>query len=126
MGAPLRVLIIDDNEAVRMVLTDMVTGLGHQVVAEADCAEDARKAFMQHKPDLVTLDLSLSVIGGGDGLTVLKAIQGIDSRAKVIVVSGNSQNKVKAAIEAAGASAFVSKPIGEAEFAAAVAKAIAS
>jgi len=126
MGAPLRVLIIDDNEAVRMILTDMLTGMGHQVVAEADCAEDAQKAYLRHKPDLVTLDLSLSAVGGGDGLTVLKAIQGIDSRAKVIVVSGNAQNKVKAAIEAAGASAFVAKPIGEAEFAAAVAKAIAS
>lgn len=126
MSAPLRVLIIDDNEAIRMVLTDMLAALGHQVVAEAESAEDAQKAYARHKPDLVTLDLSLSVVGGGDGLTVLKAIQGIDSRAKVIIVSGNAQNKVKAAVEAAGASAFVAKPIGEAEFAAAVAKAIAS
>jgi two-component system chemotaxis response regulator CheY len=126
MSAPLRVLIVDDNEAIRMILTDMLTVLGHQVVAEAGCAEDAQKAYTQHKPDLVTLDLSLSVVGGGDGLTVLKAILGIDSRAKVIIVSGNAQKKVVTAVEAAGASAFVAKPIGEADLAAAVAKAIAS
>jgi two-component system chemotaxis response regulator CheY len=126
MGAPLRVLIIDDNEAIRMILTDMLTDLGHTVVAEADSAEAAQKAYVQHKPDLVTLDLSLSVTGGGDGLSVLKALQGIDSRARIIIISGNSQNKVKSAVEAAGAVAFVSKPIGETEFAAAVAKALQS
>lgn len=123
MGAPLRVLIIDDNDAIRMILTDMLTGLGHKVVAEADSAEAAKNAYAKHKPDLVTLDLSLSVTGGGDGLSVLKILQNMDSRAKIIIISGNSQKKVKSAVEDAGAIAFVSKPIGEAEFAAAVAKA---
>ena len=124
MGAPLRVLIIDDNEAIRMILADRLAELGHQVVAEADSAEAAQKAYAAHKPDLVTLDLSLSVVGGGDGLSVLKALQQTDANVKVIVISGNAQNKVKTAVEAAGAVAFLSKPIDMEEFAVAVAKAV--
>lgn len=123
MGAPLRVLIVDDNEAVRMILSDMLNDLGHQVVAEADSLDAAKKAFLEHKPDLVTLDLSLTVSGEGDGISVLKTLLGIDSRARIIIISGNSQGKVKATVEALGAAAFVSKPIDEAEFAAAVIKA---
>lgn len=119
----MRILVIDDNEAIRMILADMLIALGHQVVAEADSAEAAQKAYAEHKPDLVTLDLSLSVSSGGDGLSVLKTLQKTDAKVRVIIISGNSQNKVKAAVEAAGAAAFVSKPIDEAELAAAVAKA---
>ena len=126
MGKQLRVLIIDDNEAVRMILTDMLVDLGHQVVAEADCAEAAQKAYATHKPDLVTLDLSLSATGGGDGFSVLKALQGADVKARIIIISGNAQSKVKAAVENAGAAAFVSKPIDQAEFAAAIAIALKS
>ncbi len=126
MGKPLRVLIIDDNEAVRMILTDMLADLGHQVVAEADCAEEAQKAYAAHKPDLVTLDLSLSATGGGDGLSVLKALQGADVKARIIIISGNAQNKVKTAVETAGAAAFVTKPIDQNDLAAAIAKSLAS
>ena len=123
MGVQLRVLIIDDNEAIRMILTDMLLDLGHQVVAEAESQEAALAAFAEHKPDLVTLDLSLSASGGGDGITVLKALQKADPKVRVIVISGNAQNKVKATVDAAGAMAFISKPINEAELAAAVANA---
>lgn len=106
-----------------MILSDMLSDLGHQVVAEADSLDAAKKAFLAHKPDLVTLDLSLTVSGEGDGISVLKTLLGIDSRARIIIISGNSQGKVKATVEALGAAAFVAKPIDEAEFAAAVAKA---
>lgn len=64
MAASLRVLIVDDNAAIRMILSDMLADLGHQVVGEADDLDAALKAYAEHKPDLVTLDLSLSAIGG--------------------------------------------------------------
>lgn len=126
MGAPLRILVVDDNEAVRLVLTELLTDLGHQVVAEAESGEAAHKMYAEHKPDLVTLDLSLSASPGGDGLSVLKALRGADAKAQVIIISGNCQEKVKKAAEDAGAMAFVSKPINAAALATAVAKAIPS
>ncbi|HEX4047679.1 MAG TPA: response regulator [Elusimicrobiota bacterium] len=110
-NASLRFLIVDDNEAIRMILTDLLVELGHQVVGEAEDLDSAVSAYEKHKPDLVTLDLSLSAIGGGDGLSVLKALRLRDAAAKVIVVSGNSQRKVCEQLEKEGAVAFVPKPI---------------
>jgi two-component system chemotaxis response regulator CheY len=121
--APLRILIVDDNAAVRMILSDLLADLGHQVVGEAEDLKAALAAYDKHKPDLVTLDLSLSALVGGDGLSVLKALRQQDAGAKVIVVSGNSQKKVYEQLEKEGASAFVPKPIKETDLIAAIARA---
>ena len=122
-GPSLRFLVVDDNEAIRMILTDMLLDLGHQVVGEAQDSKAAIEAYEKHKPDLVTLDLSLSAIGGGDGLSVLKSLRQRDTKAKVIIISGNSQKKVYEQLEKEGASAFVAKPISEEDLTAAIARA---
>lgn len=125
MGAQKTFLIVDDNDAVRMILADMLESMGHKVVGEAPDMAGALKIYAEKKPDLVTLDLSLSALGGADGLTVLKALRKAHPEARVIIVSGNSQNKVREMLAAAGARAFVSKPIKEPDLAAAVAAAAA-
>lgn len=122
-GTPLRIVVVDDNEAVRMILTDMLMDLGHQVVGEAEDFKTALEAYDSHKPDLVTLDLSLSAVGGADGFAVLRALRLRDARAKVIIVSGNSQTKVYEQLEKEGAAAFVPKPIRGADLTAAIARA---
>ena len=107
-----------------MILTDLLSDLGHKVVGEAEDLKAAVEAYEKHKPDLVTLDLSLSAIGGGDGLSVLKAIRQKDAAAKIIIISGNSQKKVYEQLEKEGAAAFVPKPIKEKDLTAAIAWAI--
>ena len=106
-----------------MILTDMLLDLGHQVVAEAEDLKAALEAYETHKPDLVTLDLSLSALSGGDGLSVLKALRQRDPGAKVVVVSGNSQKRVYEQLEKEGAAAFVAKPIKTEDLTAAIARA---
>ena len=123
MPDPKRILIIDDNAAIRMILTDMLETLGHKVVAEAADSVAALKAYSEQKPDIVTLDLSLSAVGGADGLSVLKSLRLADAKARVIVISGNAQEKVRTLVEQAGACAFVGKPIKEDDLNAALAKA---
>jgi len=105
---PLRILIVDDSPAARFMLREFIESNGHQVVAEEEQLEGALKAYSQHKPDLVTLDLSLAQ---GDGMSVLKALRKLDPNAKVLVISGNSQKKVIDSLYAAGASGFLAKPI---------------
>ncbi|MEK7388496.1 MAG: response regulator [Elusimicrobiota bacterium] len=126
MPTPKRILIIDDNAAIRMILTDMLETLGHQVVAEAADGAEALKHYTTQKPDIVTLDLSLSAVGGADGLSVLKSLRQSDAKARVIVISGNSQDKVRTLVDQAGACAFVSKPIKEDDLVQAIAKAAQS
>ena len=117
MKQPLRALIVDDSVATRMLLKDMLESAGHQVVAEAENQTEALQAYAAHKPDVMTLDLSLAQ---GDGLSVLKAIRQLDANAKVVVISGNSQQKVLEMIQAAGAAGFLAKPFKIDELVAAV------
>ncbi len=117
MKHPLRTLIVDDSVATRMLLKDMLESAGHQVVAEAENQAEALQAYAAHKPDVTTLDLSLAQ---GDGLSVLKAIRQLDGSAKVVVISGNSQQKVLEMIQVAGAAGFLAKPFKIDELVAAV------
>jgi two-component system chemotaxis response regulator CheY len=116
----LRILIVDDSPAERMILRDILESAGHAIVAEADTLEPAVKAYGDFKPDLVTLDLSLAQ---SDGLTVLKALREKDGGAKAIVISGNSQKKVVDMVLAAGAKGFLEKPYSPPELIAAIEKA---
>ncbi|MBI5245822.1 MAG: response regulator [Elusimicrobia bacterium] len=120
MPTTLRILIVDDSPAERMILRDILEGFGHAVVAEAESEAPALAAYAHHKPDLVTLDLSLAE---GDGVTVLKALRAADPAAKALIISGNSQKKVVEMVLAAGAKGFLEKPYSPEELSSAVASA---
>jgi DNA-binding NarL/FixJ family response regulator len=59
----------------------------------------------------------------GDGLSVLKSLRRMDAKAKVLVISANTQKKVIESVYAAGAFAFLSKPIDLPGFMSAVVRA---
>ena len=83
-----KILVVDDSPVLRLMLQEMLESLGHQVIAQADTAAGALQAYKEHKPELVTLDVSLP---DGNGLTVLKELRRIDPFAKVIMITGNDQ-----------------------------------
>lgn len=124
MADPKRILIVDDNAAVRLILSGMLEELGHKVVGEAADADAALAAYKELKPDLVTLDLSLSSSGGADGTTVLDALRKTDPGARVVVISGNAQAKLREQLAKAGAKGFVAKPIQEQELSAVITEAV--
>jgi len=101
-------MIVDDSPAARFLLREFIEANGHQVVAEEEQLEGALRSYARHKPDAVTLDLSLAK---GDGLSILKALRKLDGNAKVLVISGNSQKKVRDSLYEAGVSGFLPKPI---------------
>lgn len=107
---PLRLLVVDDSPVSRVLITEMVRDAGHEVVAEAENMAQTLEAYKTHKPDVVTLDLSLAQ---EDGITILKALRQFDGQAKVVVISGNSQQRVIDILTAAGASGYLTKPVDQ-------------
>lgn len=79
-----RVLLVDDDENIRSVISDMLDLLGHQVMA-ASCGEDALKLFQKNDFDLVITDLGMPGISGWD---VTRACKEIKPRVPVIMISG--------------------------------------
>ena len=102
-----KILIADDSDAIRLVLSDILAIGEHQVVGEAKDGADAVEKYSQIKPDLVLLDLAMPK---KDGLTVVKEIIENDSNAKIILITASDNQKVIHDCLNAGAVAYISKP----------------
>ena len=120
------VLIVDDSKFMRAVVRGEVERNGCTVIAEADCSDGAVEKYKQYKPDIVTMDITMTVDGhtvgrSSNGIDAIKKIKEYDPDAKILVVSAMGQKcYVIEAIEA-GAKDFVIKPFDEARFAEALA-----
>jgi len=104
------VLVVDDSRFMRMMLKQILSEEGHQVVAEAENAADAIEQYRELTPDLVTLDVVLPDDGGPDSRAALGAMIATNPAANVVMVSGLDQEQVASEFRAAGAKGFITKP----------------
>ncbi|HAI86462.1 MAG TPA: two-component system response regulator [Firmicutes bacterium] len=100
------ILVVDDAAFMRMRVGKLLSQNGFQVL-EAENGLDALNMYMQHKPDLVLMDITMPVM---DGITALKEIRQVDSQAKVVMVSAMGQQAMVIESIKAGAKDFVVKP----------------
>ena len=78
----MEILIVDDEPLARQRLVRMIEKLeDHNVIAEADNADDALLALHQHDPDVVLLDIRMP---GKDGLTLAHEISSLDCPPAII------------------------------------------
>jgi two-component system chemotaxis response regulator CheY len=102
-----RVLVVDDAAFMRKMVTDALSGGGHEIVGEAANGTEAVQRFQELRPDVMTLDITMPE---KDGLTALKEIIAVDPGAKVVMCSALGQeSKVLESIKL-GAKDFVVKP----------------
>ena len=108
IGMSKRVLIVDDQLIIRMMIKDAATEAGWEVAGEASNGDEAVLKFQEVDPDLVTMDL---VMPQSDGLDALERILELNPAAKVVMVSAVDQRpKLTRAIEL-GAIDFLVKPV---------------
>jgi two-component system chemotaxis response regulator CheY len=102
-----RVLVVDDAAFMRKMVTDALSGGGHEIVGEASNGAEAVQRFQELRPDVMTLDITMPE---KDGLAALKEIIAVDPGAKVVMCSALGQeSKVLESIKL-GAKDFVVKP----------------
>jgi two-component system, chemotaxis family, chemotaxis protein CheY len=106
-----KVLLVDDSGLARRSTRRVLEEAGYTVV-EAEDGLSALERFAVDKPDLVLLDL---VMKGMYGLDVLGKLREMDPAARVIVVSADIQTSSRDLVQAAGASAFLNKPVAPGE-----------
>lgn len=101
------VVIVDDSRMIRKMLRGILEEEGYAVIAEAQNGVEAVAAYKQHKPDIITLDITMPQM---DGVEALKEIIDYDKNANVIMITAaGQQQKVIQALKI-GASKFVMKP----------------
>lgn len=104
----LRIMIVEDSPVIRELLKAILLPFGHEVVAEVDTLDAALAAYWRTRPHVTTLDLSLPK---EDGLSILKALREADPKAQVLVLTANSQERIREQLFQAGAVCVVEKPI---------------
>ena len=105
----IRVLIVDDNAAVRELLVDQLEQTGKlTVVAEAADGNTAVALATRLRPDVVLLDLSMPRM---DGLQALPLILAEVPEARVIVMSAFSEQALASQAIAAGAAHYLEKGV---------------
>lgn len=102
-----RVLIVDDAAFMRMMIKNILAKNGYEIVGEAENGQVALDLYKQHKPDLVTMDITMPEM---DGIEGVKAIRGVDPNANVIMCSAMGQQSMVMEAIQAGAKDFIVKP----------------
>ena len=108
-GPRRKILVVDDVVGNRAMLVDMLTPLGFDVQQAGNGAE-ALQRLHESSADLVLLDTVMAVM---DGLETTRRLRESTAwkQLPVIAVSANASNRDRGECLAAGASAFLSKPI---------------
>ncbi len=105
-----RIVLVEDDFAIRSSLTRDLTAAGHVVSATASGAEGLSSALAD-SPDVVVLDLGLPDLDGRDVMTMLRAVRDVP----VIVITARDDDANMVRLLDAGADDYVVKPFRAAQ-----------
>ena len=116
------VLIADDAAFMRMMIKNILTEAGYEIVGEAENGTVAVSKYRELKPDLTTMDITMPEM---DGLAALREIRDQDPEARVVMCSAMGQQSMVIESIQAGARDFIVKPFQPERVLEAVQKALA-
>lgn len=105
-----KVLIVDDAAFMRLAIKELLGKIGSIEFAEAKNGIEAVSKYMEIRPDVVTMDITMPDM---TGLEALKLIRKADPQAKVIMVSAMGQEAMVKEAVLSGARSFIVKPFKE-------------
>ncbi len=114
------ILIVDDNESDRTILSAVLEKAGHEAVV-AESGEAAMSLCLESTFEVVITDLQMHEVHGLELITLLRDLS---PRPAIIVISGTGSDQLDMA-RAVGADATLTKPIEPIELLSAVAMAVA-
>lgn len=101
------ILICDDAAFMRMMIKDILTKNGYNIVGEAENGAKAVEKYAELKPDLVLMDITMPEM---DGIEALKKIKAADANACIIMCSAMGQQAMVIESIQSGAKDFIVKP----------------
>jgi two-component system chemotaxis response regulator CheY len=103
----IRVLIVDDAAFMRMMVKDILSKNGYEIVGEAANGLQAVEKYQELRPDITTMDITMPEM---DGITAVKEIKKGDPNAKIIMCSAMGQQAMVIEAIQSGARDFIVKP----------------
>ena len=108
-----RVLVADDKEDNRELLSQMLGPVGFEIRQVAD-GEEAVKEFEMWGPSLILMDLRMPVMDGYEAIRRIRASVG-GKNSRIIAVTASAFEDTRQEVVATGADDFIPKPFREAE-----------
>ncbi|WP_456432276.1 response regulator [Thermosulfuriphilus sp.] len=81
----MKIMIVDDDPAVRALLGEIISLSGHEVILAVDGLE-AIELYRLCRPDVVFMDLEMPRLSGPEAI---RAIKVLDKRARIFIITGN-------------------------------------
>ncbi len=105
-----KILIVDDSKLARDRVKTYLSELAFSEIYEAQNGQEALDIYLEHRPEIITLDIEMPII---NGIEVVKELVQISNELKIIWIS-SVENKQKL-LEAQGLckSVFIKKPISK-------------
>jgi len=103
-----RILVVEDQEDLRGVLRDLLSGSGYAVVEAADGQDGIDKAKSE-RPDLILMDIQLPVLDGYEATRQIKADPSL-ANTPIIAVSSFAMKGDEEKARGAGCDHYVTKP----------------
>jgi CheY-like chemotaxis protein len=101
------VLVIDDEEPVRQVASEILGYLGYSVVAAGSGEDGVKRVREGMRPDVVLLDV---IMPGMNGFQTLRKLREIEPDLPILICTGYSDRKAAESLVTEGADGFVNKP----------------
>ena len=95
--APITVVLVDDEQLIRVALAQALSSSGLELVGEAATGEDAIELVVDVRPDVVLMDLQLPGMSGVQAIQQLGLLAPVS---RVLVLTRSEQNRVVEAIVA--------------------------
>lgn len=103
-----KILVADDEQDIRDLLTFTLRFAGHEVIAASN-GEEAFQLAQQEKPELVLLDVRMPKMNGYEACRHIKADPALKDIPVVFVSAWGQDSEIKSGLEA-GAAGYVVKP----------------
>jgi two-component system chemotaxis response regulator CheY len=116
------VLIADDAAFMRMMIKNILSEAGYEILGEAENGAVAVAKHRELRPDLTTMDITMPEM---DGIQALREIRAADPGARVVMCSAMGQQSMVIESIQAGARDFIVKPFQPDRVLEAVQKALA-
>ncbi len=113
-------MIAEDEALIRLDLAEMLAEEGYDVVGQAEDGEKAVELAMEHRPDLVILDVKMPRL---DGIAAAEQIAG-QRIAPVVILTAFSQRDLVERARDAGAMAYLVKPFDQSDLVPAIEMAV--
>lgn len=106
-----RILIVEDDDAVRSLLREILRRNGHEVET-AGGLEEARELLRNHSYSLVFTDLRLGGADGLEGFDILRQIRRTSPVTRTVMLTGAADPDLEKRALKLRANAFLRKPVG--------------